>query len=85
MMTTTPVKKTKLHVKCIAVRHWPMTTQKPYTNATGKFPVQAYNGSQYVLLTYVYNANAFLVLLLHSRSKEDMTNIIKSVYGYLEN
>ena len=35
--------------------------KKIYTDATGQFPLHAYDGSQYVLLNYVYDANAFLV------------------------
>ena len=54
-----------------------------YTDSTGRFPICAYDGSQYILLTYVYDANAFLVCLLRTGSKEDLTNLNKNVYRFL--
>ena len=54
-----------------------------YTDATGRFPVCAHNGSQYALVTYVYDDNMFLVCPLQSRPKDDMNAAIEKVYQYL--
>ena len=42
-----------------------------YTDLTGRFPVQSFQGHQYIFCTYVYDANAILVCPLKSRETID--------------
>jgi len=44
------------------------STDKAYTDLTGRFPVQSSWGSQYILVCYHYDANAILAQPLKSRS-----------------
>ena len=45
----------------------------------GRFPVRSLQGNQYILLTYVYNANAILVQPMKSREISAMLDVFKSV------
>ena len=55
-----------------------------YSDATGKFPVPSYHGNCYVMIIYVYNANAILVHPMKNREKETMVNTFKEVYDFLK-
>ena len=54
-----------------------------YSNATGNFPVPLYHGNQYVMIVYVYDANAILVRPMKNREKETMVETFKEVYTFL--
>ena len=41
-------------------------TQKIYTDQTGKFPITSCRGNKYILIMYVYDANAILASPLKS-------------------
>ena len=41
-----------------------------YSDATGKFPVPSYHGNRYVMIIYVYDANAILVRPMENRKKD---------------
>ena len=56
-----------------------------YSDATGKFPVPSYHGNRYVMLTYVYDANAILVRPMKNRDKDTMLTTFKGIYKYLIN
>ena len=43
-------------------------THKIYTDQTGKFPITFSQGNKYILIMYVYYANAILASPLKSRS-----------------
>ena len=62
-----------------------------YSDATGKFPVPSYHGNRYVMVIYVYEANAILVSPTVNRKKEKMlqpskisTTICKSKFLHLK-
>ena len=55
-----------------------------YSHATGKFPVPSYNGNRYVMIIYVYDANAILVRPMENRKKETMVNTFTDVYNFLK-
>ena len=40
-----------------------------YSDATGKFPVPSYHGNRYIMVVYVYKANAILVCPMVNREK----------------
>jgi hypothetical protein len=44
-------------------------THKSYSDLTGRFPVHSSQGNLYVLVLYLYDANAILVEYLRNRSR----------------
>ena len=55
-----------------------------YSDATGKFPVPSYHGNRYVMIIYVYDANAILVRPMKNREKETMVNTFTEIYNFLK-
>ena len=55
-----------------------------YSNATGKFPVPSLKGHKYVMIIYVYNANAILARPMKNREKETIIDIFKNVYQFVK-
>ena len=54
-----------------------------YSDATGKFPVPSYHGNRYVMIVYVYDANAILVRPMKNREKETMVETFQQIYDFL--
>ena len=55
-----------------------------YSDATGIFPVPSYHGSRYVMIVYVYDANAILARPMKNQEKETMVETFEEVYEFLE-
>ena len=53
-----------------------------YSDATGKSPVPLYHRNRYVMIIYVYNANAILVRPMKNREKETMVKTFTEVYDF---
>ena len=54
-----------------------------YSDATGKFPVPSYHGNRYIMVVYVYEANAILVRPMVNREKETIVATFTDIYDYL--
>ena len=55
-----------------------------YSDLTGKFPVQSFEGHLYLFVCYVYSANAILMQPMQSRSDKYMVKTFADVYDFLE-
>jgi hypothetical protein len=54
-----------------------------YSDLTGKFPVQSFDGHLYLFVCYVYSANAIIMRPMQNRSDECMVKTFKDVYDFL--
>ena len=55
-----------------------------YSNLTGKFPVQLFEGHLYVVVCYVYSANAIIIHPMKDRTDACMVQTFKEIYEYLD-
>ena len=53
-----------------------------YSNLTGKFPVQSFEGHLYVFVCYVYSANYIIIRPMHSQTDKCMIDTFKDVYSF---
>ena len=55
-----------------------------YSDLTGRFPIQPYEGMNYIFVAYVYKLNAILLRSMKSREDASMVEAFTSVYTKLE-
>ena len=55
-----------------------------YSDLTGRFPVESYDGKNYIFIAYVYKLNTIFMLPMKSREDESMIGAFKEVYNKLE-
>lgn len=55
-----------------------------YTDLTGKFSMQSFQGHQYIFCAYAYNANTILIHPLKTREAVDQEKVFREIYGYLQ-
>ena len=55
-----------------------------YSDLTGRFPIQFYEGMNYIFLAYVYKLNAILLRSTKSREDASMVEAFTSIYTELE-
>ena len=55
-----------------------------YSDLTGRFPIQSYEGMDYIFVAYVYKLNAILLRSMKSREDASMVEAFTSVYTKLE-
>ena len=55
-----------------------------YSDLTGRFPIQSYEGMNYIFVAYVYKLNAILLCSMKSREDVSMVEAFTSVYTKLE-
>ena len=55
-----------------------------YSDAMGKFPVPSYHGNRYILIVYIYNANAILVRPMKNKEKETIVKFFTEIYEFLQ-
>eukprot|EP00957_Ditylum_brightwellii_P028303 2138091-Ditylum_brightwellii.AAC.1 len=58
---------------------------KVYSNQTGCFPHTSSKEAKYIMVIYVYDANAILTIALKSRSEGELVRGYSSLYKYLQN
>ena len=58
-------------------------TNKIYTNQIGKFPHKSSKGNQYVMVVYVYEANAILAEPLKNRTGAALLKTYNRIYSTL--
>jgi hypothetical protein len=51
-----------------------------YSDLTGRFPVQSYEGMEYIFVAYVYKLNAILLRPMKSRVDAHMVGASTSIY-----
>ena len=56
---------------------------KIYTDQTGRFPVQTSHGNKYVVIVYIYDANAILSYFIKKRSTGELLHVFHQVYAKL--
>ena len=54
---------------------------KIYTDQTGRFPVQSCHGNKYVVIVYIYDANAILSYPIKNRSTGELLHVFHQVYA----
>ena len=57
---------------------------KIYTDQTGCFPQLSSKGTKYIMIIYVYDANAILTVGLKSRMAGELVRGYQSIYQYLQ-
>ena len=57
---------------------------KIYTDQTGRFPQLSRKGTKYIMIIYVYDANAILTVGLKSRMAGELVKGYQSIYQYLQ-
>ena len=55
-----------------------------YSDLTERFPIQSYEGMNYIFVAYVYKLNAILLRSMKSREHASMVEAFTSVYTELE-
>ena len=55
-----------------------------YSNLTGKFPVQSFEGHLYLFVCYVYSKNAIIMRPMKDRTDDCMVKTFKEVYEFLQ-
>ena len=55
-----------------------------YSDLTWRFPVESYDGKNYIFIGYVYKLNAIFMLPMKSREDACMVEAFKQVYAKLE-
>ena len=55
-----------------------------YSDLTGRFPIQSYEGVNYIFMAYVYKLNAILLRSMKSREDASMVEAFTRVYTELE-
>ena len=58
-------------------------TNKIYSDPTGKFPIQWTLGNKYILVMYVYDANAIIAEPLKDRTAGEIARAHQTLYTYL--
>eukprot|EP00957_Ditylum_brightwellii_P187302 14264859-Ditylum_brightwellii.AAC.1 len=61
-----------------------MEEGKIYSNQTRSFPKFSSKGTKYIMVIYIYNANATLPIGLKSRMEEEMLRGYQSLYKYFQ-
>ena len=59
-------------------------TKPVYSDLTGRFPIQSYEGMNYIFVAYVYKLNSVLLRSMKSREDASMLEALTSIYSKLE-
>jgi hypothetical protein len=54
-----------------------------FTNQTSRFPIISNHGHAYVVVFYIYNANAICSVPIKNRSKEELLHAYCKIYAWL--
>ena len=59
-------------------------THMLYIDSTGRFPVESYDGMNYISVAYIYKLNAILLQSAKTREDASMVTAFQSIYAELE-
>jgi hypothetical protein len=54
-----------------------------FTNQTGQFPITSNRGHAYIVVSYIYNANAICSVPIMNCSKEELLRAYQKIYAWL--